>query len=587
VLLSLRVRDLAVLEEVEVSFGAGLTVLTGETGAGKSLVVDALSLLAGDRADPSLVRAGAERAIVEGAFVSDDPEVRRALDEGGFDVGEGPAAGEGIEVIVRREIAPGGKGRLFLNGSPAVLRTLSEIAPRLLVLYGQAEARELLDAGSARELIDRYAGCTALTAEVGVLHATWREAERERARIEASGARRGERLDLLTFQIGEIDAVRPVAGEEEALSAEKQSLSTVEKRGDLLAAVLGALESDEGGALTALAAARRNLALLADTDPRHRESLAGLQEALERASDVAATLSRERERLEANPGRLEEVAERLGSLAKLRRKYGPSLEEVLAFRERIGREAEELSDLEKAIARAAGAEAKAFGAFEKKALELSADRTAAAPRLSAAVVRHLEELAFLSSRFGVEVSRREGNDRWTAHGADLVTFSFAPNPGEPPRPLSKIASGGELSRVQLALAAALAEEEERSEAKGQKGKGLARRKGAPVRTFVFDEVDAGVSGATAAAVGKKLRTLAAAGQVLVVTHLPQVAAAGESHLSVAKETSRGRTKTRVTGLDEPGRVEAIASMLDGVSVGEAARQQALQLLRSWIPRARR
>ena len=226
-------------------------------------------------------------------------------------------------------------------------------------------------------------------------------------------------------------------------------------------------------------------------------------------------------------------------------------------------------------------------AYEKKALALSTERSAAAPRLSAAVVRHLQDLAFLSSRFGVDVARKEGRDGWTANGVDAVTFAFAPNPGEPPRPLSKIASGGELSRVQLALAAALAEEEERPETKGQRPNGSSRRKGAPVRTFVFDEVDAGVSGATAAAVGKKLRTLAATGQVLVVTHLPQVAAAGESHLAVAKETVRGRTKTRVTGLDESGRVEAIASMLAGASVGEAARQQALQLLRSWSVRTSR
>lgn len=584
-LVSLRVRDLAVLEEVEVSFGGGLTVLTGETGAGKSLVVDALSLLAGERADPSLVRAGAERAVVEGAFVSDDPELRRVLDEGGFDVGEGSGSGDGVEVIVRREIAGGGKGRLFLNGSPAVLRTLSEIAPRLLVLYGQAEARELLDAGSPRELLDRFAGCAALTGETEALYAAWREKEQERARIEAAGSRRGERLELLKFQIGEIDAVSPLPGEEETLSAEKIALSTVEKRGELLSAVLDALESDGAGALPALAAARRSLASLAETDPAHGPSLAGLQEAVEKISDIAAAFSRERERLEANPRRLEEVAERLGALAKLRRKYGPALEDVLAFRERIGQESDELTDIERAIARAADAEAKAFQMYEKKAVELSAERAAAAPRLSAAVVQHLEELAFLSSRFGVEVARREGRDAWTGNGMDVVSFSFAPNPGEPPRTLSKIASGGELSRVQLALAAALAEEEERAEARGQKAKGPSRRKGAPVRTFVFDEVDAGVSGATAAAVGRKLRALAATGQVLVVTHLPQVAAAGESHLLVAKETSRGRTKTRVTDLDEGGRVEAIASMLDGVSVGDAARRQALQLLRSSTPRA--
>ncbi len=586
-LVSLRVRDLAVLEEVEVSFGGGLTVLTGETGAGKSLVVDALSLLAGDRADPSLVRAGAERAVVEGVFVSDDPEVRRVLEEGGFDVGEGSGAGEGVEVIVRREVAGGGKGRLFLNGSPAVLRTLSEIAPRLLVLYGQAEARELLDAGSPRELLDRFAGAVSLAGETALLHAAWREKEQERARIEAAGTRRGERLELLSFQIGEIDAVSPLPGEEENLSAEKAALSTVEKRGDLLSSVLAALESDEAGALPALAAARRSLAALAETDPAHGASLAGLQEAVERISDIAAVLSREQERLEANPRRLEEVAERLGALAQLRRKYGPALADVLAFRERIGRESDDLTDIDRAIARAADAEAKAFREYQGKAAALSAERAEAAPRLSAAVVRHLKELAFLSSRFGVEVARKEGNEAWTVHGADVVTFSFAPNPGEPPRPLSKIASGGELSRVQLALAAALAEAEERAEAKGPRAKEPSGRKGAPVRTFVFDEVDAGVSGATAAAVARKLRALAATGQVLVVTHLPQVAAAGESHFSVAKVTARGRTKTRVTDLDESGRVEAIASMLDGVSVGDAARQQAIQLLRSSAPGLRR
>jgi DNA repair protein RecN (Recombination protein N) len=556
-----------------------LTVLTGETGAGKSLVVDALSLLAGERADPSLVRAGAERAVVEGAFVSDDPEVRRVLEEGGFDVGEAAGPGDGVEVIVRREIAGGGKGRLFLNGSPAVLRTLSEIGPRLLVLYGQAEARELLDASSARELLDRFAGCAALAGETASLHAAWREKEQERARIEEAGSRREERLELLNFQIAEIDAVNPLAGEEESLSAEKTALSTVEKRGDLLSSVVGALESDEAGALPALAAARRSLAALTEADPSHGPALAALQEAIERLSDVAAELSKERERLEANPRRLEEVAERLGGLAKLRRKYGPTLQEVLAHRERIGRESDELSDIGKAIARAADAEARASRAYEKKAIELSGERAGAAPRLSTAVVRHLKELAFLSSRFGVEVTRKEGRDAWASHGMDVVAFAFAPNPGEPPRALSKIASGGELSRVQLALAAALSEEEEKAEARGQKAKEV-RPKGAPVRTFVFDEVDAGVSGSTAAAVGKKLRRLAASGQILVVTHLPQVAAAGESHLSVAKETSRGRTKTRVTGLDEGGRIEAIASMLDGVSVGDAARRQALELLRS-------
>ena len=593
-LLSLRVRDLAVLEEVEVSFQGGLTVLTGETGAGKSLVVDALSLLAGDRADPSLVRAGAERAVVEGAFVSDDPEVRRLLAEAGLDAGlEGvEASPEGLEVVVRREVAGGGKGRLFLNGSPAALRTLAEIAPRLLVLYGQAEARDLLDPSSPRELLDRFALAGPLAGETEQLFGAFKERENDRIRIEAAGARRGERMELLKFQVDEIDKVRPVAGEEKALQEEKGALSTVEKRSELLSNAIAALESEEGGALMAMGAARKTLSALLDIDASAAPRLSALEEAVERVSDVAAELSRERDRLEADPGRLSEVAERLAALAKLKRKYGPSLEEVILLRERIGREADELADLEKALSKAAAAEERSFAAYRQKALELSTVRTAAAPRLSAGVERHLKDLAFLSARFGVEVTRkgdaasrfRAGEEpvAYAAHGVDQVAFAFAPNPGEPARPLQKIASGGELSRVQLALAAALAEEEERAERSGGSGarKGATRRRGGPVRTFVFDEVDAGVSGATAAAVGRKLRTLASRGQILVVTHLPQVAASGEHHLSVAKESARGRTRTRVAELDEAGRVEAVASMLAGSSVSEAARVQAQQLLRS-------
>ena len=601
-LLSLRVRDLAVLEEVEVSFQGGLTVLTGETGAGKSLVVDALSLLAGDRADPSLVRAGAERAVIEGAFVSDDPEVRRLLDEAGLDTGE--ASPEGLEVVVRREVAGGGKGRLFLNGSPAALRTLSEVAPRLLVLYGQAEARDLLDPSSPRELLDRFALAVPLIAETADLFAAFKEREKDRLRIEAAGRHGGERLELLRYQAEEIDKVGPVSGEEEPLQAEKAALSTVEKRAELLSNALAALESEEGGALVAMGAARKVLSALLEVDAAAAPRLSALEEAVERISDLAAGLSRERDRLEADPGRLSEVAERLAALAKLKRKYGSSLEEVVLLRERIGREADELADLEKALSKAAAAEERAFAAYRQKALELSAVRNAAAPRLSAGAERHLRDLAFLSARFGVEVIRKQdpssrfraGGDpvAYAAHGIDQVSFAFAPNPGEPARPLQKIASGGELSRVQLALAAALAEEEERCERSGGAGgaagavarKGPAGRRGGPVRTFVFDEVDAGVSGATAASVGRKLRTLATRGQILVVTHLPQVAAAGEHHLSVAKESARGRTRTRVAELDEAGRVEAVASMLAGSSVGDAARVQAQQLLRSSSPPSR-
>ena len=584
---SLRVRDLAVLEDVEVSLETGLTVLTGETGAGKSLVVDALSLLSGERSDAALVRGGAERLVVEGSFESDDPAVAAALAAAGLR--DGPGRGP-AEVVVRREVSAAGKGRLFVDGSPAALRTLAEIAPRLLVLYGQAEARDLLDPGAPRELLDRFAGLGETAADVSRLHAAFREREADRQRIAALGKDGPARLEVLEFRIGEIDRVAPVPGEEDELAREKATLSSVEKRGRLLADAVAALESEEGGALPALASLRRAFAALAELDASASDRLAAVDGLLERVSDLAATASRDLARLEADPARHAEVAERLDLLAKLKRKYGATLEEVLAHREAIGRERDELSDLEGALKKAVKAEEEAFVAYRAAALELSAARLAAAPRLAKAVERHLADLAFLSSSFRVDVARKAAPDgRFAAgeervafgpHGIDAVSLSFAPNPGEPHRPLAKIASGGELARVQLAVAASLAEAE--SACDGRRGS----RRGGPVRTFVFDEVDAGVSGATAEAVGRKLRALAAREQVLVVTHLPQVAAAGGRHLSVRKVVSGGRTRTVVTDLDEKGRVEAIAALLAGASVTDAARKQARALLAAGADAAR-
>lgn len=580
-LTSLRVRDLAVLEDVEVSFGEGLTVLTGETGAGKSLVVDALSLLSGDRGDATLVRAGAEKLVVEGAFDSDDEVVREALSEAGLlDGNSGTADG----VVIRREVASGGKGRLFVNGSPAAVRTLVDLSPRLLVLYGQAEARELLDPSSPRELLDRFASLSEKTRETAGLFRGWREKEADVERLRSAAADRSRNLELLDFQIREIDAVKPEEGEDQRLSSEKGRLANVEKVGNLLAVAADALESDESGAIHAASAARRALLLLEEIDSSYGARAARISEAIETLAQAALEASRDMERLEADPARLAFVAERLDALARLKRKYGATLSDVLRFREEIGKERDELSDLEGAVVKAEKAARDAFDTYRKAALELSAGRAAAAPRLAKAVRSHLSDLAFPRAAFDVSVARRPdaaspltaGGERvaCAAHGIDVVSFSFAPNPGEPPRPLPKIASGGELARIQLALAASLAEEEIRL------GGGRPRR-GGPVRTFVFDEVDAGVSGATAEAVGRKLRSLSRREQVLVVTHLPQVAAAGERHLLVTKETVGGRTRTRVAPLDEKGRIEAIAGMLAGSLVGPAARAQAKQLLASY------
>ncbi|MGE5717596.1 MAG: hypothetical protein ACM369_13185, partial [Acidobacteriota bacterium] len=377
--------------------------------------------------------------------------------------------------------------------------------------------------------------------------------------------------------------VAPKEGEDEEISSERKKLASVERIGKLLAEASSALEDEERGALRAAAAARSALHSLEEISSSYAARNTTLAEAIEGLEEVAFETSRDLGSLEADPARAAFVAERLDALAKLKRKYGATLAEVLERRVSLGRERDELLDLEGAVKKAEGASERAFGAYRRAALELSAAREAAAPRLGRAVEAHLKDLAFLKSSFSVVVARRgEEGSRFAAggsrvsfgaHGIDQVEFAFAPNPGEPARPLQKIASGGELSRVQLALAAARDAEEHFS---GEEA--ASRRRGGPVRTFVFDEVDAGVSGATAEAVGRKLRGLAAKEQILVVTHLAQVAAAGECHLSVSKEASKGRTRTRVEALDRSGRVDAVAALLAGASVGEAARAQARQLL---------
>ncbi len=370
-------------------------------------------------------------------------------------------------------------------------------------------------------------------------------------------------------------------GEDEALSSEKARLANVEKVGRLLSEAVAALESEDGGALGGAASARRAFQALSEIDPAFAPRVAETSEAIERLSDLAAEASRALGPAGGRPGRLA----RRRRAARRPREAEAEVRGDARGSDRPPRpdpagSATSWPDLEGSLKKADEAARKAFEEYRKAALELSAGRAAAAPRLAKAVRSHLLDLAFPKASFDVAIARRARSgqplfggrrDPWPARrrGIDTVTFSFSPNPGEPARPLPKIASGGELARVQLALAAALAEEEIRSDG--------GRRRG-PARTFVFDEVDAGVSGATAEAVGRKLRSLSRRDQVLVVTHLPQVAAAGERHLSVSKETSGGRTRTRVEELDEKGRVEAIASMLAGASVGSAARAQAKQLL---------
>ena len=565
-LLTLHVKNLAVLAGAEVEFGPGLNVLTGETGAGKSIVVDSLALLAGARAAADLIREGAETLTVTGVFEPAGAAWRGPLEEAGIEI-------EGRELVVRREIGREGRNRVFLNDQPATLRLLAEIAPFLLRLHGQREELGLVEPDLQRAWLDRSGGdeATALLARVGALHETYTRLEARLTRSLGDERLRRERLDLLRFQAHEIDAARPQAGEEDALRGERSVLRHVEAIRAGLAAAAAHLDQDEGAAGERLAHARQALAAISDFEGAAAEWAAEVEEARIRVEEVARALERRLDAVEADPQRLDWLEDRLAALEKLFRKYGASSAEILARRAEIAAELDELSgdeaqrgDLERAVGTARAA-------YRDAAVELSRRRREWAASLAARVDDELRDLALAGARFTVELGRSPRHDSaleidgqpvaFGPWGIDQVTFLLAPNPGEPPRPIARAASGGELSRLYLAV---------------QLASGGANAAGDA--SLVFDEVDAGIGGAEAEAVGRKLRRLARRGQILAVTHLPQVASCGNAHFRVSKRVAGGRTLAEVARLDGPGRVEEVARMLAGKKITASSLSHAEELL---------
>jgi DNA repair protein RecN (Recombination protein N) len=543
VLKSLHVRNLAVLAGGEIELGPGLNVLTGETGAGKSLVVDSIGLLAGARATADLVREGAEALTVGGVFELPGA-LRGRLAESGIET-------EGDELVVRREIGREGRNRVFLNDQPATLRLLQELAPGLLRIHGQREELGLADPALQREWLDRAGGgeAAALTARVAARFADWRALAERLARLTGDERLRLERLDLLRFQAREIDDARLGA----------------------LAAAHGALVEEEGAAGERLARARHELAAIAAWEPIAAESLGELDELAVRAAEVGRAVAERIAAMETEPGRLDAIEERLALLERLFRKHGAGSAELLARREEIGRElatlehdVEHRDELEAAVAAA-------LAAFREAALALSAARRRWGDELADRLERELGDLALKGTRFEVALERSRRADsplvlegepvEFGAWGVDRVAFLFAPNPGEPLAPLARTASGGELARVSLALQLAA------------RGEEVA---GGP--TLVFDEADSGLGGAQGAALGRKLKRLARRGQILAVTHLAQVASCADCHHRVGKRVRGGRTFADVARLDRGERVAEIARMLSGARVTALSREHAEEML---------
>ncbi len=560
-LVELRIRNFAIIEGAALYFGPGFNVLSGETGAGKTIIMTALGLLLGSRASPDMIRSGQSEAVVEGLF---ELEGETPLPEGAREV----AATDQRELLIRRTIAAdGGRSRAYLNGEMATVQTLARLGQGLVQVYGQHEHQTLLRSESHLQLLDRHAALDAALDEYG---AAYRAAAQARARADELRERertRAEQLELARFRIAELERAGLQPGEDQQLAAERTVLANAARLGAAAAEAEQMLSGESSAALDAVARAQARVGEAAAIDPKLKEALELIASARLGLEEAAHTLRDYAARVEADPARLDEIETRLAELARLKRKYGGTLQDVL---ETAARSRTEIAELERVADSRAEAEAALRAALDRLArmgAELSARRQSAAAELKRRMETELKTLGMRAPVFEARFAPLEKSEGAFEHnrmmlgpgGADAIEFMLSPNLGQPPMALVRIASGGELSRVMLAL--------KRLEA---------QRRG--VATMIFDEVDAGVGGAIAQVVGRKLKELARFHQVLCVTHLPQVAAFADSHFQVEKEERRGATRSRVSALDEAERIEEIARMLGGAEVTDKFRRAARELI---------
>jgi DNA repair protein RecN (Recombination protein N) len=552
-LAELIVENYAVIERVRVRFGPGLNLLTGETGSGKSILVDSMALLFGGRASAEMVRGGADRARIAAIFEpAVTPDLAALLEENSLELEDG-------ELLIEREVLANGKSRAFAGGRAVTAAVLRGLAPHLGDIHGQHDQQRLFSAAAQLEILDGFAGVA--REEIRGLHGEWLAAGRELERWRESEAEQLRLRDLWAFQKKEIEAVAPQPGEDEALEAERRILLNVTRLQEQAQSAYEALYEAEVSALGLLGQARKRVEELARIDASQAGTAALLEPAYAAIEEAAHALRDYLGRLDADPARVDGVESRLAALERLKRKYGPGLDRVLEFGAEVSAKFAAAEDsegrracLEKRLSRAAEA-------YEALAAKLTRQRKAAAARLEKAVQEELKALAMGGTRFMVEF----GAGPWTEAGADHIRFLIAPNAGEEAKPLDRIASGGELSRLALALKTCV-------EAGGA---GL----GGPVRTLVFDEVDTGIGGAVAEAVGRRLKKLAAANQVLCVTHLAQVASFADRHFVVEKREVRGRTAAEVEELSGEARTREIARMLSGQKMTPEALKHAEKLVR--------
>lgn len=559
-LLELRVENYAVIDNVAVEFAPGLNLLTGETGAGKSILIDALALLLGEKASSEAIRHGAEKAALSAVFRVESKILTGMLAANGIDDG-------GEDLILRREISEGGRGRVFINNQPATVAVLKQLAPHLAAIHAQNESILAFDAAARLDLLDAFAGCD--REPVAQTFAAWSAIRSRIAELERDEQDRLRLLDLWSFQKKELDSARLELGEDERLENEKRVLANAEK---VYAAAMGAydlLYEGDASAAASLRAAARRLEELARYEPKFQEALAALEAARITAQDAGAALRDYAGQINASPERLAELEDRLALLDRLKRKYGKTLAEVIAYRDEVSRKLNEMENKDEILQRLRRELAQAAALYLQSARKLSQRRQEAAHKLEKLVESEVNDLA-MKARFHVEVEAGEEEGNWTASGLDRANYLISPNPGEPLHPVEKTASGGELSRVMLALKCVAQG--------GTAARGRGRAPGPA--TLVFDEIDNGIGGRAAEAVGKKLKSLSQAAQVLCITHLPQIASFADHHYLISKKEVAGRTRTSVTRLEAPERTEELARMLSGAKLTETSRKHAEQLLKA-------
>jgi len=553
-LTTLRIKNLALVADLTLELQPGYNAITGETGAGKSIIIGALNLALGQRADRTLIRTGAESCAVEAVF---DVKQLRAplknfLDENGLE----PC--EENQLVIKRTFTAAGTNKQFVNGSPTTLATLGALGEWLVDMHGPHEHQSLLQPAKQLAILDAFGGLEPRREEFAALVRQRAQVEAEKAALIVDEKTYAQQLDLLRFQVREIESAKLQPGEDEQIESEYKRASNAARLLELSQTALGILSDNDGSVLTQAGALGRVLQDLQRVDPgaqplaqQHEQSISALRE-------LQAELSRYADSVEIDPARLHELEERLNVLQSLKRKYGPTLADVIAFGDEAKRKLQALEQRDAELARLNAELQKIDGELLRVGQQLSAERRKLIPKLSKSVAKELSALGFQQSKFDAALTLNPQPSTLNPSGLDTIEFQFAPNPGEPARPLRAIASSGEMARVMLALKTVLAAQDD-------------------VPVLVFDEVDANVGGETANAVGEKMKQIARNHQVLCITHLAPVAAHADAHFVVTKQTKDGRTVSEIELLGKASRVDELARMLGGT--GAAARKHAEALLR--------